>query len=140
MLARQRTGGPLVGNLAIMPDSRQTASRWGPSHCGQSSANNVLPPRMPAQNTPKLKLQIGCIGATYTTGRFSAMWKGRSPKANGFDSRGRPTVRSGRGGAVARILAERGPPPFPGAKTQEIPRGIEMADRRSGERLPAWEP
>src|ERR1035437_8053998 len=85
MLARQRTGGPLVGNLSMMPDSRQTASRWGPSHCGQSSANNVLPPRIPAPNTPKLKLQIGCMRVTYTTGRFSAMWKGRSPEAKGFD-------------------------------------------------------
>src|SRR5712692_6285425 len=32
-----RTFGPSLGNLSRMPVSRQTPSRLGPSHCGQSS-------------------------------------------------------------------------------------------------------
>src|SRR5579883_2493810 len=34
---RQRRVGPSFGNAATMPVSRQTPSRCGPSHCGQSS-------------------------------------------------------------------------------------------------------
>ena len=65
MLARQRTGGPLVGNFSTMPDSRQTESRLGPSHCGQSSANRALPARNQAQNAPRRKLQIRCMATHY---------------------------------------------------------------------------
>ena len=54
-----RTGGPLVGNFSTMPDSRQTESRLGPSHCGQSSANSLSPPRSqstPRQHAPALRM------------------------------------------------------------------------------------
>src|SRR4051794_3828257 len=33
--------GPPLGKVSTMPVSRQTASRLGPSHCGQSSARSV---------------------------------------------------------------------------------------------------
>src|SRR5262249_8724159 len=35
---RHNTGGPSFGNFCTMPLSRQTLSRCGPCHCGQSSA------------------------------------------------------------------------------------------------------
>src|ERR1700733_1289421 len=42
MGVRQRTFGPSGGNLASKPVSRQTPSRFGPSHCGQSSARTAV--------------------------------------------------------------------------------------------------
>ena len=38
MGVRHATFGPPAGNLSRMPSSRQTLSRFGPIHCGQSSA------------------------------------------------------------------------------------------------------
>src|SRR5271166_5495880 len=38
ILVRQSTFGPSFGNESRTPVSRQTLSRFGPSHCGQSSA------------------------------------------------------------------------------------------------------
>src|ERR1035441_7825570 len=58
MPERQSTGGPFVGNFSRMPDSRQTESRAGPSHCGQSSANSALPRRNEAQNAPRVMIEI----------------------------------------------------------------------------------
>src|ERR1035441_7295187 len=75
MAVRQRIGGPLVGNLSTMPDSRQTESRPGPSHCVQSSANSALPRRNATQTAPRPKLQIVCMGSNYTKTVWSAMRK-----------------------------------------------------------------
>jgi transcriptional regulator with XRE-family HTH domain len=41
ILTRHSTFGPPSGNRSTMPVSRQTLSRWGPIHCGQSSARTA---------------------------------------------------------------------------------------------------
>src|SRR6185503_12290307 len=46
--ARQRTLRPLSGIVATMPVSRQTPSRLGPRHCGQSSAESPAGKTSPA--------------------------------------------------------------------------------------------
>src|ERR1700687_3501502 len=42
MGVRQTIFGPSLENLSRMPVSRQTPSRLGPSHCGQSSVGSWL--------------------------------------------------------------------------------------------------
>src|ERR1700736_6092713 len=42
MGVRQAIFAPSLENLSRMPDSRQTPSRFGPSHCGQSSVGSWL--------------------------------------------------------------------------------------------------
>src|ERR1039458_8793286 len=78
MPERQSTGGPFVGNFSTMPDSRQTESRAGPSHCGQSSANSALPKSNEAQNAPRTKLEI--VGMREDTDYFLRL-PGGSPLA-----------------------------------------------------------
>jgi hypothetical protein len=39
--ARQRTSSPEAGMASMMPVSRHTPSRFGPRHCGQSSARTA---------------------------------------------------------------------------------------------------
>jgi hypothetical protein len=41
MGVRQRTFGPPGGKARTMPVSAQRSSRFGPIHCGQSSARNA---------------------------------------------------------------------------------------------------
>src|SRR5437879_5185696 len=48
MGVRHRTLGPPLGNFSRMPVSRQTPSRFGPSHCGQSSPRAAGPATIPA--------------------------------------------------------------------------------------------
>src|SRR6266571_4130271 len=67
MLARHRTGGPLLENFSTMPVSRQTESRLGPSHCGQSSAKREVAQSDARPHKRHRNLHVTCIGGVYAS-------------------------------------------------------------------------
>src|SRR6266576_572413 len=60
MGVRQRTGGPSAGSFSTIRVSRHTASRCGPSHCGQSSAKTIADGASAPVSAAKSSKDFGC--------------------------------------------------------------------------------
>src|SRR6516164_7214432 len=69
MGVRHSTLGPPAGNFSTIPLSRHTPSRFGPSHCGQSSARAVETVTVAAAVKRQYQKRVGRMAHTPS-------WKG----------------------------------------------------------------
>src|SRR6266550_8895490 len=142
MGVRQRTGGPPLGNFSTMPVSRHTASRCGPSHCGQSSAQMVADGTSTQANAAESSKDFGCTARNVVKPPTSPQSnKSPAPPASASHL---PRLLAGNG-EIARYAGKRLPLDFcRGArqrrpqKDRKLPCAPERLGPNNGSHLNEW--
>src|SRR5688500_14138031 len=82
MGTRHNTFGPPSGNRSKMPVSRHTESRFGPSHCGQSSALAMPAAKIRRASSRMWRARVifmseGLVGRRWVQKRLAVLYGGR---------------------------------------------------------------